>query len=403
MGSYLFLIKNPNQLFSQDKSYEKIIHNDEGHRGIRTGLPTTEISALIMPEKINSEELEAFTYQIAKNGFYLPIYDRNGKLLFTLEDYAQLRKGFTFSPRYEGYILADDDKIAKEQDPDLRSLVPQLGFEQSSNKAETLAEITAKKIQTYLKELGIFVSLEAKYSPQEARLLNIGSTGRGTATDLSAQDQDFVLILPPHYADKKGEIVAHLHEKIKTSKKAENEGPRENGAYQLRSEVNQLGESWSSLPFDLLIMKNIHGVQLSSAQAMQERLEHILKTQGQSAYDAVLSHIRAAKSLLAQHHIYKRAEGGLGGIGVEHWILQNEWSLEKALRSFASVAYQGKYHQGKKPLSLTDFQKQYPLYDTGYNRKNGTIDNYILKIDQRIYDGMLSLARSYSKVNFRGI
>ena len=147
-------------------------------------------------------------------------------------------------------------------------------------------------------------------------------------------------------------------------------------------------------------MENIHGVQLSSAQAMKERLEHILKTQGQSAYNAVLSNIRAAKSLLAQHKIYKRTDGGLGGIGVEHWILQNEWSLEKALKSFASVAYQGGYHPGEKPLSLEDFQKQYPIYDTGYNWKNGTIDNYILKMDQSVYDGILSLARNSLKEDF---
>ena len=67
------------------------------------------------------------------------------------------------------------------------------------------------------------MSLEQRKSNQEASLLNIGSTGRGTATDLSAQDQDFVLILPPQYADQKEKIIAHLHEKIQTSKKADNE------------------------------------------------------------------------------------------------------------------------------------------------------------------------------------
>jgi hypothetical protein len=78
-----------------------------------------------MPEELKSEELQAFTYQIAKNGFYLPIYDRNGKLLFTLEDYAQLRKGFAFSPRYEGYTLTTDQTVEKEKNPDLKDLAPQ--------------------------------------------------------------------------------------------------------------------------------------------------------------------------------------------------------------------------------------------------------------------------------------
>lgn len=395
VGSYLFLIKDPNQLFWAKKGYEKIIHNDEGHRAIRTGLSTTAISALIMPEELKSEELQAFTYQIAKNGFYLPIYDRNGKLLFTLEDYAQLRKGFAFSPRYEGYTLTTDQTVEKEKNPDLKDLAPQQWYRESSDQAESLSHFTAKKIQTYLKELGIFVSLEQRKSNQEASLLNIGSTGRGTATDLSAQDQDFVLILPPQYADQKEKIIAHLHEKIQTSKKADNEWPRENGAYQLRSEVNKMGKNWSSLPFDLLIMENIHGVQLSSAQAMKERLEHILKTQGQNAYNAVLSNIKAAKSLLAQHNIYKRTDGGLGGIGVEHWILQNEGSLEMALKSFASIAYQGAYHAEKKPLSLQDFQKAYPIYDTGYNWKNGTIDNYILKLTEESYHKLLDICNTW--------
>lgn len=142
-------------------------------------------------------------------------------------------------------------------------------------------------------------------------------------------------------------------------------------------------------------MENIHGIQLSSAQAMKERLEHILKTQGQNAYNAILSNIRAAKSLLAQHNIYKRTDGGLGGIGVEHWILQNDGSLEMALKSFASVAYQGAYHVEGKPLSLQDFQKAYPIYDTGYNWKNGTIDNYILKLTEESYHKLLDICNTW--------
>jgi hypothetical protein len=69
----------------------------ERHYGVRTGIPSTEIDAIILPEPLLDENQdstlrrEQIFFNIANNGFYIPVVNPEGKVIFTEEDYNLYR------------------------------------------------------------------------------------------------------------------------------------------------------------------------------------------------------------------------------------------------------------------------------------------------------------------------
>ncbi len=60
------------------------------HYGIRTGIPATEIDCVIVQNK-SDVELHRLYFAIAQNGFYIPVVDRQGKVLLTPEMFDQFK------------------------------------------------------------------------------------------------------------------------------------------------------------------------------------------------------------------------------------------------------------------------------------------------------------------------
>jgi hypothetical protein len=58
----------------------------DGHYGIRTGFASSDINYFVMENYDPRVGLE-----IAKNGFYIPVADMNGKVVFSYDDYLDLR------------------------------------------------------------------------------------------------------------------------------------------------------------------------------------------------------------------------------------------------------------------------------------------------------------------------
>ncbi len=69
----------------------------ERHYGVRTGFPSTEVDAVIFTQKLLDEsqdsplKREQIFFNIANNGFYIPVVNPEGKVIFTEEDYNQYR------------------------------------------------------------------------------------------------------------------------------------------------------------------------------------------------------------------------------------------------------------------------------------------------------------------------
>lgn len=77
------------------------------HYGIRTGIASTEISFFVGLDSLTNDpkELEKKYYEIARNGFYIPVVDSTGKVLFTPTMYDELRKIFDGVEEFEGNPL----------------------------------------------------------------------------------------------------------------------------------------------------------------------------------------------------------------------------------------------------------------------------------------------------------
>jgi len=61
------------------------------HFGIRTGIPSTEIDAIVLRDVPDVTARQELFFQIANNGFYIPVLDTQGNVIFTEDDYNAYR------------------------------------------------------------------------------------------------------------------------------------------------------------------------------------------------------------------------------------------------------------------------------------------------------------------------
>lgn len=110
----------------------------------------------------------------------------------------------------------------------------------------------------------------------------------------------------------------------------------------------------------------------------------------------VLSNVRFAKKKLKEADCYKKGidrgagqQGGLGGIGVETWILKHDGDAVRAFTEFYGNAY-----ENGKPLSFEDFKKKYKVFGAGENIR-GVIrsENFVEKMDEEGYLKMVEVAK----------
>ena len=98
-------------------------------------------------------------------------------------------------------------------------------------------------------------------------------------------------------------------------------------------------------------------------------------------------------------HIYKSKnscspEGGLGGVGVENWILQNGGSFIDAARNFLETA---------RTHSFEEFKQLYTIWDFGKNhlserKRRYAYDNFIENNMDRVgYEKMIKTLEEYVK------
>ncbi len=136
-------------------------------------------------------------------------------------------------------------------------------------------------------------------------------------------------------------------------------------------------------------------MEYSTDQAIADRLNAI-KQQSPERHQAVIANIILAKQLLKSVNAYKpyhsgdesdpNKKGGLGGVGVENWILQNGGSLKVAAESFLSAALEADYDFDK-------FCDIYQIWDAGQNhfavRDNEGSGEYQDNIQRITYDNFI--------------
>ncbi len=357
-----------------------------GHYGIRTGFASSEINYIVMDNYDPKVGLE-----IAMNGFYIPVANKEGKIVFTPKDYDELRtkmsglsyfdeNNYTFS---ENLITEETEYLAEQ-------------IEQSNYEVQAKREKINSVIKKSLEELGLHLktNIDGDLTEGFVELIDTGSTGRGTNKPGDG-DFDFMMRLdktilsnPSRLNELKQTILRNLDRE----KSSELTGT---GDFRLKSV--QI-DSDMSVDIDITFTEKTDKVSYSTDMALQDRLATIQRNDPEK-YKYVVANILLAKQVLKKAEVYKpdRGEipqGGLGGVGIENWILQNGGSFIDAARSFVEAA------DGK---SFSEFQSTYQIWDFGDNhlaerRGQYAHDNFVANnMSEAGYKKMVQALKEYLK------
>lgn len=328
-------------------------HLGNGHYGIRTGFASGEIDFIVCDEQLGAS-VDRIKLEIAKNGFYIPIVARESEeLIFTPEEFDQLRSkmagldyyhapAFEFADRLEevATILAVENVKANIAEVD----------QQRQHIQQAVAEI--------INQAGLDVKEPDGTLGRGLEVVDIGSTGRYTNVRGAG---DFDLMVRVDRPDFMRENIRQgLVDALRSGLNHQNLMDNDLVNGNLRLKGCSVPGLEALVDIDITFVQKTDKLNFSPDQALSQRLENI-KQADETKYYQVLANVEAAKQLLRSAEVYKSArspdgQGGLGGVGVESWILQNGGSLLEAANSFLQEA------RGK---SFAGFQAAYKIWDFG--------------------------------------
>lgn len=362
-------IENVDQRSHRDQLevfYTGVLGN--GHYGIRTGFASTEIDYIMCEEYDKRIGME-----IAKNGFYIPVVDKSGKIVFSAKDYDEIRAQMGGLEYYQAGPFNYSESLVSEGTLELADQIPD-NIVETRAKREAINTAIADVIRKLNLELK--TTMDGNLTEGSVELIDTGSTARGTNM---IGDGDFDLLMR---VDKtillNPEKLNALKEALKEAlADAEKHDMTSSGDFRYKK-VNIPGLD-IPVDIDITFAQKTNKTTYSTEMALNERLASI-QNDSPKQYALVAANIIMAKKFLKEAGCYKpnRGEvpqGGLGGVGIENWILANGGSFEQAARSFLTAA------EGKP---FEEFRKSYGVYDFGQNHmatKTGDYpyDNFVTR------------------------
>ena len=358
----------------------------QNHYGIRTGFGSTQIDAICIRQKgISSIGMDKIKFFVAQKGFYIPIYDSEKKILFTKDQYDEYRKIFDGIDRFEGGDIDISDewrnsKLSQEIE----------GIAQTEEKIQSIEEvrnIIQDKIRDILKQEGISMHKgEYDDSLVGAIISDTGSTGRGSALD-EKFDFDFAVKLDDNDWDKVSLVMDKLKGVFEMETSYENKG-----MIMFRSKDVEI--KGHQMTIDVGFNKKSDSEDFDAHIALSEKYKSIEKKYGRQGLLNTLTNIRFAKKKLKEADCYKKGvgtngqQGGLGGIGVEYWIIQNGGDAIRAFSKFAKSAI-----VDGQMISFDEFKKVYKIFSAGVNiRGNQKVENFMENMTEVGYEKMVKLA-----------
>ena len=403
----------------------------EGHYGIRTGFGMNTVDFFISDKttrtraglggvnaRNNGEEYtlvsEVTKLEIALGGFYIPIVDRDSEeLIYTPDDYDTMRQQMSGLSYYHtgDYVFAPDSELELPSTGVKETVIPSTSTiisELPTSMAETdrkheVINQAIKQAITNIPELNLSYKdyLDGDLTENIVEVINTGSTGRQTNAPGSG-DFDYLARLDRSILNdptKKQQItdallaafgkadevngtsnqidnLDHNEDEEGEASQADNKSRIVNGNLRLKQvSIDGLAEP---VDIDITFAQKTNKVQYPTDAALADRLDNI-KNQSETKYQQVLANIIYAKQLLKAAGAYKprrspEAEGvgGLGGVGIENWVLQHGGSFKQAARDFLAVA--------DSCSSFEDFCAHYPVWDYGENHKgirSNPHDNFV--------------------------
>jgi len=356
----------------------------QGHYGIRTGFASSEIDYIVMEEYDPRVGLE-----VAMNGFYIPIANKDGKIVFSPNDYDKLREkmsGLSYFNK-NNYIFSEN--LITEETEYLASQIEQSNYDTQAKRTK-INNIIKKSLD----ELGLYLktSIDGDLTEGFVELIDTGSTGRGTNKPGDG-DFDFMMRLDKTILSNPSKLNELKQTLLKNFGKENSPELTSTGDFRLK---NIYIDNEINVDIDITFTEKTDKVSYSTDMALQDRLATIKRIYPEK-YKYVIANILLAKQILKQAEVYKpnRGEipqGGLGGVGIENWILQNGGSFIDAAKSFVEAA------DGK---NFTEFKASYQIWDFGDNhlaerRGQYSHDNFVSNNMSEVgYQKMTQILKDY--------
>ena len=313
---------------------------------------------MLNESKLNVHDISIVKNEIVKNGFYIPVVDMEGNLIFSAKEYDELKEkmmGLSYYGSNEYHLKEHRDSQYVD---DIKTFLP-------SNERITKAQ-SNMVYQAISKAIGEIV-IDENGTKMVARnkigndivngsieVLETGSSARGTNVPYD-YDFDYIFRLDAEWL-KEPEKNKYLREQIC---KNLNISPVPTGDFRdVVAEIPGMGK----VKLDITFIKKNDKVEYSTEMALKDRLDTMEKIDP-NMKNEVAANVILAKMLLKKNGCYKPyrrdvSQGGLGGVGVENWIVQNGGTLESAAKSFLEAS------EGK---SFEEFIKTYQIHDYGKN------------------------------------
>ncbi len=329
------------------------------HYGIRTGFASTEIDYIVMDSFDQKVGLE-----IVMNGFYIPVVNKQGKIIFTPEDYDNLKAKMSGLSYFGETNYCFSENLVTEEIETLVNLMEESSLDVKSKQSKINSIIS-----NCLSELGLHLksTIDGDLTDGFVELIDTGSTGRGTN---KPGDGDF------DYMMRVDKSILLNHSKFYFLRKKLLQSLAEEGSNNVtfggdfRLKKVQIDPD-TIVDIDITFVEKTDKISYSTDMSLQDRLSTIQRLDPEK-YKYVLANILLAKNVLKAGEAYKpnRGEvpqGGLGGVGIENWVLQNGGSFLDAAKSFMEVA---------KEKSFAEFKQVYQVWDFGENHLAARKGNY---------------------------
>lgn len=380
----------------QDRTKREYFDNNgvggENAYGIRTGIGSTNISYIISDRYVDKLGLE-----IAINGFYIPIVDERGKVLFTPEMYDDLRSKMQGMSYYGVPEFELDESAKNEGTKQIAQLIEQ-NVEEVNQKRQKVLQTLRKAIE----KCGLQMSDKRKLDLIQGfvEVVDTGSTGRGT-NEPGDGDFDFMIRLDNSIMNDPERIKEELRRALSAISEPIEETTTMRGDFRYKGVSIQGLED--KVDIDLTFAQRTDEIEYTTEECIRDRLETI-KRNNPEDYQYAVANILLAKKVLKTEGAYKKknapapeegkkdTRGGLGAVGIENWILQNGGSFEKAARDFLEVS--------RICESLSEFQSKYAVWDFGENYMSGEKyphDNFVYNMNEEGYARMKKALEDYIK------
>ncbi len=344
-------------------------------------------------------------FEVARHGFYIPIVDFTGKNLFSVEEYESLREQIKGLSHYgeDGYTFSNSlDIPSLEVDgskyPAISEITDELDESAKlvSLKRERIMEILGEVFAKY--NLEVKSSMDGDLTPGTIEVIDTGSTGRNT-NEIGEGDFDLLFRLDSDIFEDEEKFREFKNDIMNALDKYEIKEKNFTSRDDIRFKGVNLGDG-VVVDIDITYDRKTDKVLYTTDECIRDRLA-TLKELDEDKYKQVLANIILAKRVLKDGEVYKSrnsaiAQGGLGGVGVENWILQHGGSFIEAARSFVEASEGRSFDEFREVYTVWDFGENHTSERKGhYPHDNFIADNMSISGYEKMKKVLASYLRQY--------